>query len=121
MEGLLVEVTGAAGAIGLGGHLRISGAGGEETPCEVVGFRDGRALSMPFGRLEGIALGARATFEDKASAIHPSPAWLGRVVDAFGYPIDGKGALPQGMEPYGLRAAPIAAHARSRLGGKLDL
>jgi flagellum-specific ATP synthase len=121
MEGLLVEVTGAAGAIGLGGHLKIVGAGGQETPCEVVGFRDGRALAMPFGRLEGIALGARATFEERVSAIHPSPAWLSRVIDAFAYPLDGKGPLPQGMEAYPLRAAPIPAHARARLGGKLDL
>jgi flagellum-specific ATP synthase len=121
MEGLLVEVTGAGGAIGLGGHLRIAGAQGQETPCEVVGFRDGRALAMPFGRLEGITLGARATFEDRVTAIHPSPAWRGRVIDAFAYPLDGKGALAQGMEPYPLRAAPIPAHARARLGGKLDL
>jgi flagellum-specific ATP synthase len=121
MEGLLVEVTGASGAIGMGGHLRISSASGTETPCEVVGFRDGRALAMPFGRLDGIALGARATFENTASIIYPCQAWLGRVVDAFGRPVDGKGVLPQGMEAYALRAAPIPAHARARMGGKLDL
>ena len=73
MEGLLVEVTGAGGAIGLGGHLRIAGAQGQETPCEVVGFRDGRALAMPFGRLEGITLGARATFEDRVDCYPPQP------------------------------------------------
>jgi flagellum-specific ATP synthase len=121
MEGLLVEVTGADDAIGLGGHLRIAGAQGQETPCEVVGFRDGCALAMPFGRLEGIALGARAIFVERANAVHPSRAWLGRVIDAFAYPIDGKGTLPQGMEPYPLRATPIPAHARARMGGKLDL
>src|SRR4051794_39602876 len=71
LEGLLVEVTGAGGAIGLGGHLKIAGREGQETPCEVVGFRDGRALAMPFGRLEGITLGARATFEERTTAIHP--------------------------------------------------
>jgi len=121
MEGLLVEVTGAAGAIGLGGRLRIAGNEGHETPCEVVGFRDGRALAMPFGHLDGVALGARATFEDRINAIHPCRAWLGRVIDAFGRPIDGKGALSQGMEPYALRAAPPPPHTRARIGGKLDL
>jgi flagellum-specific ATP synthase len=121
MEGLLVEVTGAAGAIGLGGRLRIAAGEGGETPCEVVGFRDGRALAMPFGQLQGVTLGARATFEDGLGSIHPSPAWLGRVVDAFASPIDGKGALPQGMQAYALRASPPPAHARARIGGKLDL
>ena len=121
VEGLLVEVTGASGAIGLGGRLRIAGTDGQETPCEVVGFRDGRALAMPFGQLEGITLGARATFEERVSAIYPSRAWLGRVIDGFGHPADGKGPLVCGMEPYPLRAAPPPAHARARLGGKLDL
>jgi flagellum-specific ATP synthase len=121
MEGLLVEVTGAAGAIGLGGGLKISAADGAETACEVVGFRDGRALAMPFGQLQGVTLGARATFEDKLNAIHPSSSWLGRVINAFGHPIDGKGALERGLQPYLLRAAPPQAHDRARVGGKLDL
>ena len=121
VEGLLVEVTGASGAIGLGGRLRISTTENRETPCEVVGFRDGRALAMPFGQLEGITLGARATFEERISAIYPSRGWLGRVLDAFGQPSDGKGPLPCGMEAYPLRASPPQAHARARTGGKLDL
>jgi flagellum-specific ATP synthase len=121
LEGLLIEVTGASGAIGLGGRLKLAGANGRETPCEVVGFRDGRALAMPFGQLEGIALGSRATFEERVSAIYPSQAWLGRVIDAFGHPIDGKGPLAHGMEPYALRASPPPAHQRARIGGKLDL
>ena len=99
----------------------MSGAGNRETPCEVVGFREGRALAMPFGQLDGITLGARATFEDRISAIYPSRDWLGRVLDAFGQPTDGKGILPCGMEPYPLRAAPPVAHTRARVGGKLDL
>jgi flagellum-specific ATP synthase len=121
VEGLLVEVTGASGAIGLGGRLRISGTEERETPCEVVGFREGRALAMPFGQLDGITLGARATFEERASAIYPSRAWLGRVLDAFGQAADDKGPLACGMESYALRAAPPPAHARARIGGKLDL
>ena len=121
VEGLLVEVTGASGAIGLGGRLRIVGTDGQETPCEVVGFRDGRALAMPFGQLEGITLGARATFEERVSAIYPSRAWLGRVIDGFAQPADGKGPLACGMDPFPLRAAPPPAHTRARLGGKLDL
>src|SRR5258706_5749210 len=113
VEGLLVEVTGASGAIGLGGRLHIAGAEARQTPCEVVGFRDGRALAMPFGQLDGITLGARATFEERVFAIYPSMDWLGRVVDAFGSASDGKGPLACGMEAYPLRAAPPSAHARA--------
>jgi flagellum-specific ATP synthase len=99
IEGLLVEVTGAAGAISLGGQVRLSGGSGKQISCEVVGFRDGRALAMPLGSLEGMSLAARADFDDKAAVIYPSTAWLGRVLDAFAEPQDGKGPLPMGAIP----------------------
>ncbi|HVV65907.1 MAG TPA: flagellar protein export ATPase FliI [Rhizomicrobium sp.] len=121
IEGLLVEVTGAAGAISLGGQVKLSGGPGKQISCEVVGFRDGRALVMPLGSLEGMSLAARADFEDKPAAIHPSSGWLGRVLDAFAEPKDGKGPLPQGPAAYSLRAQAPAAHMRGRVGGKLDL
>jgi len=121
LEGLLVEVTGAAGAISLGGQVKITGAGGKQIPCEVVGFRDGQAQAMPLGTLDGVTLGARAEFDDRPAVVFPCSAWLGRVVDAFGKPTDGKGPLPQGMNAYPIKAAPPSAHSRARLGGKLDL
>src|SRR5690242_10615059 len=71
IEGLLVEVTGAAGAISLGGQVRVSSASGRQIPCEVVGFRDGRAQVMPLGALDGVSLGARADFDDRPPLIYP--------------------------------------------------
>ncbi|MDR3525912.1 MAG: flagellar protein export ATPase FliI [Rhizomicrobium sp.] len=121
VEGLMVEVTGAAGAISLGGQLRIIPNHGPSIPCEVVGFRDGHALAMPMGSLDGITLGARADFEGVSACIYPSEGWLGRVLDGFGNPTDGKGPLPQGPVPYPLKASPPPAQSRNRVGGKLDL
>jgi flagellum-specific ATP synthase len=121
IEGLLVEVTGAAGAVSLGGQVRLLSSTGKRIPCEVVGFRDGRAQIMPLGSLDGVSLGARADFDDRPAQIYPSRAWLGRVLDAFSRPVDGKGALPQGARAYPLRAQPPSAHTRARVGGKLDL
>ena len=121
IEGLAVEVTGALGAVRLGGQVHLSVGHNKIISCEVVGFRDGRALVMPLGPLEGIALGARADFEDRPAAIRPSSAWLGRVIDGFGNPMDGKGALPQGTKPYPLKAPPPLATRRARIGGKLDM
>src|SRR6478752_6624838 len=121
IEGLGVEVTGAQGAVSLGGQCRITIGNNRKIPCEVVGFRDGRALVMPLGPLDGITLGARADFDDRPASINPCKAWLGRVIDGFGNPIDGKGPLPQGMTAYPLKAAPPLATRRARIGGKLDL
>lgn len=121
IEGLLVEVTGAAGAISLGGSVRITGARGQQIPCEVVGFREGRAQVMPLGTMDGVTLGSRADFDDHAASIYPSRQWLGRTINAFAQPVDGKGALPQGAAAYPLKAQPMPAHGRARMGGKLDL
>lgn len=63
IEGLLVEVTGAAGAVSLGGQVRLSSASGKRILCEVGGFRDGRAQIMPLGSLDRVSLGGRADFE----------------------------------------------------------
>ena len=87
----------------------------------MVGFRDGRALVMPLGSLDGITLGARADFEDKPAAIYPSTGWLGRVVNGFGEAMDGKGVLAQGTQSYALKASAPPATARGRVGKKLDL
>jgi len=121
IEGLAVEVTGAQGAVSLGGQCRISIGNNKVIPCEVVGFRDGRALVMPLGPLDGITLGARADFEDTPPAIRPSRAWLGRVIDGFGAPMDARGILPQGQRAYPLKAPPPLATTRARVGEKLDM
>jgi flagellum-specific ATP synthase len=121
IEGLAVEVTGAQGAVSLGGQCRITIGNNRKIPCEVVGFRDGRALVMPLGPLDGISLGARADFDDRPPSIYPSKAWLGRVLDGFGQPMDGKGPLPQGTMAYPIKAAPPPAIQRGRVGKKLDL
>jgi flagellum-specific ATP synthase len=121
IEGLAVEVTGAQGAVSLGGQCRITIGNNRKIPCEVVGFRDGRALVMPLGPLDGLTLGARADFEDRPATIYPCRAWLGRVLDGFGAPMDDKGPLPQGLTPYAIKAAPPPATRRGRVGRKLDL
>jgi len=76
---------------------------------------------MPLGSLDGISLGARADFDDRPACIYPSQAWLGRVIDGFGQPVDGKGALAMGTVPYAIKAAPPPAIRRGRVGEKLDL
>jgi flagellum-specific ATP synthase len=121
IEGLAVEITGAQGAVSLGGQCRINIGNNEKIPCEVVGFRDGRALVMPLGPLDGITLGARADFDDRPAEIFPCRAWLGRVLDGFARPMDGKGPLVHGKIAYPLKAAPPPATMRGRVGKKLDL
>jgi flagellum-specific ATP synthase len=94
---------------------------GRDIPCEVVGFSGSNALVMPFGPLEGVRRGCRAIVTAAAAAVRPSRGWLGRVVNAMGEPLDGKGPLPAGPSPYPFRNPPPPAHARRRVGAPLDL
>lgn len=121
VRGLLVEVAGPLGAMAIGGRVTIEAASGRGTPCEVVGFQGDRALLMPFAALEGVRRGCRAVVGATEPGVRPSHAWLGRVIDAMGAPIDGKGPLPEGPLLYPYRAAPPPAHARKRVGAPLDL
>src|SRR5688572_23187393 len=120
VRGLMVEVAGPIHAMSVGARVMIE-TGRDGIPCEVVGFSGANALLMPFGALEGVRRGCRAIVTSAAAAVRPSLAWLGRVVNAMGEPLDGKGPLPPGPSPYSFRNAPPAAHARRRVGGPLDL
>ncbi|MEZ5841984.1 MAG: flagellar protein export ATPase FliI [Hyphomicrobiales bacterium] len=121
VQGLLVEVAGPIHEMGVGARLTVAGAGGVSVGCEVVGFRGDRALCLPFSALEGVRMGCRAVLSATAGAARPSAGWLGRVINAMGEPIDGKGPLPAGPDLYPFRASPPPAHQRTRVGGPLDL
>jgi len=121
VNGLLIEARGGLSHLPIGARAEIERRGAPPLPAEVVGFRETRALLMPFGPVEGVAPGAEIRIQPDGGLVRPTKAWLGRIVDAFGEPIDGKGPLPQGQAAYPLRAAPPPAHARGRVGARLDL
>ncbi len=119
--GMLVEVGGVSGWLSVGDRCNVVARDDRPIMCEVTGFRDGRALLMPFQPLEGVGLGCMAYRVSSNPAIRPAHGWLGRVVNALGEPIDGKGPLPQGAIVQPLRNAPPPAHQRRRVGEKINL
>jgi flagellum-specific ATP synthase len=123
VKGLLIECAGIEELLTVGARCAVQGAHSTEhqVMCEVVGFREKVALLMPFGSVEGVGLGAKVTVTANASAIEPSAAWLGRIVDPMGNPLDGKGPILRGGIPYLLRATPLPAAKRARVHGKMDM
>lgn len=119
--GMLVEIGGVERELSIGDRCNLTPKGADEVPCEVVGFREGRALVMPFKPLDRVGLGCRAEVAAAQPSVSPSPRWLGRVINALGEPLDGKGPLLPGDEPIPLRNKAPSAHDRKRLGDKLDL
>src|SRR3546814_16591626 len=87
----MVEIGGVERALSIGDRCYVQARGGRMVTCEVVGFRDGRALAMPFAALEGVGIGSRAQISDAEPVVYPENGWLGRVVDAMGEPVDGTG------------------------------
>jgi flagellum-specific ATP synthase len=119
--GLLVEVAGLDRVLSVGSRCNLVARDGRRVVSEVIGFRQGRALLMPFGTVDGIGLGCKAELADSDPVIRPTEAWLGRVVNALGQPLDGKGPLPLGRVAHRLHGAPPPAHRRQRVGDKMDL
>jgi flagellum-specific ATP synthase len=121
VRGLMVEIAGPIHAMSVGARIVIETGGSRVIPAEVIGFSGNNAVVMPFGGLDGVRRGCRAVIATAASQVRPSPAWLGRVINAMGEPIDGKGPLPQGPSPMQYRNSPPPAHSRQRVGLPLDL
>ena len=93
LVGMLVEVGGIAAAIGSQLETRIDG---RPLGLEVVGFRRGHVLTAPLGSTAGLKPGALVRARPSAAVAAVGPALLGRVIDAFGEPLDGLPPPPCG-------------------------
>ncbi len=121
VNGMLIEAAGVQNDLSVGGRCRIITKSDRTVVCEVVGFRGGRALLMPFSDLDGVGLGCRVEISDSEPVLFPDPSWAGRVINAMGRAVDGKGLLMVGDVPYPVKNRPPPAHARQRVAGKVDL
>lgn len=119
VAGIAVKIADRAAALEVGARLSLGGLDGP-LMLEAVGLGRGHAICMPFGTLAGVRRGVRARFDGRATTFAPSRAFLGRVVDALGRPIDGKGPIAPGSAARALRAAPPPAPLRARLGSTVD-
>lgn len=89
--GLVVESDGPHASVGEVCEVRLSDGG--SIPMEVVGFRDGRLLSVPLADMAGIRPGDRLIASGATRSIGVGDGLLGRVIDGLGRPIDGLGPL----------------------------
>ena len=90
--GLVVESQGPRARVGDVCELRRA-EGGATLPVEVVGFRDGRLLSVPLGDTVGIRPGDRIVARGGVLSLPAGEGLLGRVIDGLGRPLDGLGPL----------------------------
>jgi len=75
-------------------------------PCEVVGFKGGKALLTPLGSVQGISHGERVEVSDEALLTPVGDELMGRVIDALGRPMDGQPLVTAQRRPILGEAAP---------------
>lgn len=67
--------------------------GSEVCKAEVVGFKEGKVLSIAIGNIENISPSCEIIATGKTFSISVCDELLGRVLDGMGEPIDGKGPI----------------------------
>lgn len=82
--------------------------------AEVVGLREGKVLLMPYDELHGVSLGSEVIATGKAVYASVGEELLGRVIDSFGNPLDGRPA-PRLRQHYPLHPEPINPLRRTRI------
>jgi FliI/YscN family ATPase len=108
--GLLVESVGPRA--GIGDLCELVGHPGEPSlSVEVVGFRDGRLLTVPLGGTAGIRAGDRIVARGRAASVAVGRPLLGRVIDGLGRPLDSLGPIACDTT-YSLHPPPLNPLAR---------
>ncbi len=117
VEGGLVHIAGLAGKARIG-DLVVVYRKGEPLSGEVLQLDGDRLIILPDQEPEGVALDDRAALLE-ARGLAPSDGWVGRVIDPFGNPLDGKPLL-RGPRARSLRSAPPEPALRKPMGDRLE-
>ncbi|SEN25318.1 FliI/YscN family ATPase [Palleronia pelagia] len=118
ITGISLTATGIERAVGIGARCIVRGRRGA-VRAEVVGIGPRGTELLPFGSWQGVSAGDTVEVDPVSDAIRPDDRWVGRVINAAGQPIDGKGHLHEGPRSRPTRAEPPNAFARRRIGPKL--
>lgn len=89
--GLTVVAEGPPAALGELCMVELPGQPG--LPTQVVGFRRGLTLLRPLARMTGVEPGCVVRAAGHPLTVPVGSAMLGRVLDAFGEPLDGRGSF----------------------------
>ena len=102
----------------VGDQIVITKSGNECVSGEIISLEKTHVLVMPYGPSDGIAIGDLVEL-NCANTINPSDSWVGRIIDAFGEPLDGR-PLYRGEKSVPLRRSPPLAANRRILGARLN-
>jgi flagellum-specific ATP synthase len=118
--GLVCECCGIKAPLGSVCRLYPENREDRALSAEVVGFRDGTVLLMPYGEMRGVRPGSLIKSTNTPPLFPVGNRFLGRTVNAFGEPLDNDGPInPVRYNP--LYAEPINPLRRPRITDPLDV
>ncbi len=118
VRGATVRVAGLADAAAIGDRIEIERRTGAGCGGEILQLDGEHVLAMPDDVAEGISLGDRVRLY-AAVEIAPDDGWIGRVIDPYGQPLDGR-PLASGPVARPLRAMPPPPARRRGFGARLE-
>jgi flagellum-specific ATP synthase len=113
-----LEIAGLVHQARIGDQIAITLRNGSSLGGEIVGVSESRAIAMTYAPLDGAAVGNPVSLLGPAG-VHPDTSWMGRIVDAFGQPMDGR-SISQGAASASLRQPPPEPARRKSMGARLN-
>ena len=119
LTGTVVRTAGMTVAVGgfpapIGAVAEIIRDTGPPVPADVIGFANNETLLFPTQGLEGVRRGCRVRMVHTIRRLPVGEGLLGRVINATGEPVDGRGT-PASSERLPLDRKPPAAVSRPRI------
>ncbi|AZV80131.1 FliI/YscN family ATPase [Parasedimentitalea marina] len=118
ISGGVVEISGLGNAARIGDRLVLKRQDGDQLPGEVMMINSRYISMLPDVAPNKVAINDPALLYPTPE-FAPDDRWVGRVIDPFGVPLDGKPML-RGGSPRDLMAPPPRAAERKHLGARLQ-
>ncbi|HDL89761.1 MAG TPA: FliI/YscN family ATPase [Thermodesulforhabdus norvegica] len=119
--GNLIEVEGLNCALGELCSVYLDDGSSDVIVGEVVGFQNKRMKLSPLSPLRGIRPGCLVRRYESSHTFAVSDGLIGRVLDAMGQPLDGKGPIPVDGVPYPLKGTSVNPLTRPLIRHQLDV
>ncbi|MDC7224042.1 MAG: FliI/YscN family ATPase [Spirochaetales bacterium] len=104
VQGVLIESIGPQAMVGELCHIHVDNTG-MDIAAEVVSLKEDRVQLMVYGEKTGIEVGCKVRATGQLLSVKVGPELLGRVINALGEPVDGKGPI-RSERKYPINATP---------------
>ena len=119
--GLTIESAGPDARLADICYIHTEGDEGPGIMAEVVGFKDGRTLLMPYENTEGIGIGNLVENTGESLRVAVGDFLLGRTLDGLGRPAAGDVRIPPDAVTYSVEAPPPDPMSRAIIDTPLPL